>query len=175
MKKIIALLTLIVVCGQPLFAAANLTGQGVGVEAQARAYTYSCGYYSNKTADVLITLTATPDQLTPTAADAQPMLSLQYGWNTTYAYTGRQQLGLDGVHGGELAMAEVSTGVWQVNVNSIVAARSSPLYFNQLEFTVFGLKNPQKYLVQVDIEKSLPCISGPESFPAYGAAKVVEL
>jgi hypothetical protein len=136
------------------------------VSAQGRAYMYSCGYYSNKTADVIVTYD-----------DGAPNNATEVTLNYVFRSLKNPDLG-DEFSGKVVMVKDSDRRSYSAKVTQTIAARSSPIYLNVMEFFILAkyadgtvTQNPVanlkpfKVLFADDFQTS--CIAGPDSFPPY--------
>lgn len=139
------------------------------VHAEARSYAHSCSYYSNTETDLRLIFNSAP-------VEYGTRISLVFGWEGVDTSTGRHFQWSEKT---EKEMTAVDAMTWQVELNQVIARRSSPITITGLNF-VFKIQEPGKsprtqggqkptdtYLVRLAPLDEVSCVRPEEGLPVY--------
>ncbi|NBX82349.1 hypothetical protein EBQ90_04575 [bacterium] len=139
------------------------------VHAEARSYAHSCSYYSNTETDLRLIFKSTP-------VEYGTRISVVFGWEGEDASTGRH---FKWSEKNEKEMTARDSMTWQVDLNQVIARRSSPITFTGLNF-VFKIQEPGKspryqggqnpgdtYSARLAPLDEVSCVRPDEGLPVY--------
>lgn len=139
------------------------------VRVEGRAYTHSCGYYSNSEAELMI-------EFRPYSLPQYARVFIDFGWmgedrSTGESFTWKEKNSAE--------LEKNSFNRWQVSLSQITAERSSPLFLTGLHFVfrvqvpgsdpqIFGgVEEGDEYFVRLPRLENTPCVSSKTTLPDF--------